>query len=138
MRPKISESAASQACLPRLPAIANQGWLHDKLIALSSSWKAGKLSVNLMVLLCLQVAGKLGVKSLLGQTLAESADNMQLGVASVEAVGQHNQYTSSPGVSHAADTLVLPAGGEQAGREVAARPDSGGECGLHAAGRGLS
>ena len=39
-------------------------------------------------LYCLQVASKLGVKSLQGQTLAESADYMQLGVASVKAFGQ--------------------------------------------------
>ena len=42
----------------------------------------------------LQVAGKLGVRSLRGQTLAESSDYMQLGVHSVEAFGQSEALTT--------------------------------------------
>ena len=41
-----------------------------------------------------QVAGRLGVRSLRGQTLAESSDYMQLGVHSVEAFGQSEALTT--------------------------------------------
>lgn len=42
----------------------------------------------------LQVAEKLGVRSLRGQTLAASSDYMQLGVHSVEAFGQSEALTT--------------------------------------------
>ena len=42
----------------------------------------------------LQVAGRLGVRSLRGQTLAESSDYMHLGVHSVEAFGQSEALTT--------------------------------------------
>ena len=41
-----------------------------------------------------QVAGRLGVKSLRGQTLAESSDYMQLGVHAAEAFGQSEALTT--------------------------------------------
>ncbi len=57
----------------------------------------------------MQVAERLGVRSLRGQTLAESSDYMQLGVHSVEAFGQSealttrlrhiiSDYTDGPGI----------------------------------------
>ena len=42
----------------------------------------------------MQVAERLGVRSLRGQTLAESSDYMQLGVHSVEAFGQSEALTT--------------------------------------------
>lgn len=56
-----------------------------------------------------QVAGRLGVRSLRGQTLAESSDYMQLGVHAAEAFGQSealttrlrhiiNDYADGPGI----------------------------------------
>ena len=41
-----------------------------------------------------QVAGRLGVRSLRGQTLAESSDYMQLGVHAAEAFGQSEALTT--------------------------------------------